>query len=495
MKLANLTTESLEEAIADQEVEYEDHFVNFESQLAELCEDDDVLSLTMETIVKLKKDIDTAEREKIGADDINDIHDLNGVEEENPELRQVIDHLSSENEAAHELRAKNTKMTESLRASEERNEREADIIESLEAAADERHDGGGARQSYKSMAKVRTARAHDDFAAPFENGTDDSAKISDIEGVLHHYKSTVSRMASDRSLLNNQLFESIDEVEDQDQDGVEGQIRSLRIQNEVLAQKLGGAVAEKELAMTTLTKIGAKMEEMFARKNFLSNIAEMDSQQSSCGASSYSGEESVNNQHEFRLGQRGRDPDASSQVGSTPAYNEMEASNYPSSMRYHDDDSTSHRSHDDSSVVSDMGSTSMSYEPRRQLEPESAFVNGNIGGGKGSERRNSDGREENDQRGHNHNEALADETSRVSGPQLMKVPGGEYFGQLNGRGQKHGNGKMLYDNGNEYEGQWKNNKRDGEGTTKYASGNVYTGEYFQNGWCAPSQLKVDLPDG
>jgi hypothetical protein len=57
----------------------------------------------------------------------------------------------------------------------------------------------------------------------------------------------------------------------------------------------------------------------------------------------------------------------------------------------------------------------------------------------------------------------------------MKVPGGEYVGQLNGRGQKHGNGKMTYDNGNEYDGQWKNNKRDGKGTTRYSSGNVYIG--------------------
>ena len=36
---------------------------------------------------------------------------------------------------------------------------------------------------------------------------------------------------------------------------------------------------------------------------------------------------------------------------------------------------------------------------------------------------------------------------------------------------------MKYDNGNSYEGQWKNNKRDGKGTTKYASGNVYTGNW------------------
>ena len=34
---------------------------------------------------------------------------------------------------------------------------------------------------------------------------------------------------------------------------------------------------------------------------------------------------------------------------------------------------------------------------------------------------------------------------------------------------------MKYDNGNVYDGEWKNNKRDGKGITHYASGNVYTG--------------------
>ena len=70
---------------------------------------------------------------------------------------------------------------------------------------------------------------------------------------------------------------------------------------------------------------------------------------------------------------------------------------------------------------------------------------------------------------------LPREDGASSEPRLVKVPGDEYYGSLNNRGQKHGSGKMKYDNGNVYDGEWKNNKRDGKGITHYASGNVYTG--------------------
>ena len=72
----------------------------------------------------------------------------------------------------------------------------------------------------------------------------------------------------------------------------------------------------------------------------------------------------------------------------------------------------------------------------------------------------------------------AEGTSLESEARLAKVPGGEYYGQLNEHGQKHGNGKMKYDNGNEYEGQWWNNNRYVKGITKYVSGNVFTGKHF-----------------
>jgi hypothetical protein len=42
---------------------------------------------------------------------------------------------------------------------------------------------------------------------------------------------------------------------------------------------------------------------------------------------------------------------------------------------------------------------------------------------------------------------------------------------------KDGFGKLLYKKGQSYEGQWKNNKRDGEGTYIFESGSVYIGQW------------------
>lgn len=54
---------------------------------------------------------------------------------------------------------------------------------------------------------------------------------------------------------------------------------------------------------------------------------------------------------------------------------------------------------------------------------------------------------------------------------------GTYEGDLNAEGQRHGCGVLLCDNGNSYEGEWKNDKRDGFGTARYSSGDVYDGEW------------------
>ena len=55
--------------------------------------------------------------------------------------------------------------------------------------------------------------------------------------------------------------------------------------------------------------------------------------------------------------------------------------------------------------------------------------------------------------------------------------GGNYDGDLNGRGERHGYGAFVADNGNEYEGEWKNDKREGHGKAKYNTGDVYIGNW------------------
>ena len=266
---------------------------------------------------------------------------------------------------------------------------------------------------------------------------------------------------------------------------VEDQIRNLAIENGQLAQRLGGAIAEKEFAMTIVTKLGTKMEELIERNKLLSNTADVKSQHSSRGEvrvrANYQREASWKTHYEFRHEHehKGCDLDSIGEVESNSAYTEMEASGYLASVIRHNDYPTPPRYHDDPSAYSGMGSTVITSEPSRQLEPESASVITNHGGGEGLERRYYGGREGNDQRVNNRNEALPEEASPTSGPKSVRVPGGEYFGQLNERGKKYGNGKMKYDNGNVYEGQWNNNKRDGKGINKYASDDFYTGEYFE----------------
>ena len=55
--------------------------------------------------------------------------------------------------------------------------------------------------------------------------------------------------------------------------------------------------------------------------------------------------------------------------------------------------------------------------------------------------------------------------------------GGKYEGDLNSRGERDGYGVFVADNGNEYEGEWKNDKRSGHGKAKYNTGDVYIGSW------------------
>lgn len=217
------------------------------------------------------------------------------------------------------------------------------------------------------------------------------------------------------------------------------------------------SVAPLIVAMTTLSKLGSKMEELMERNKLLSNLADMKSQHPSRGANYYSSGHSEMSSH-LEYKPRGRDPSDKDVTRSYPA---------------------STHQHDDRSILSDMSSTIISYERPKKLEPEAASVRReSIREEEEHERRTYSGRDDNNSPLLvNGDEGSSEEPFSVSEPRLVKVKGGEYYGTLNKRGQKHGEGKMTYANGNEYEGRWMNNKRDGKGITKYASGNVYTGTW------------------
>jgi hypothetical protein len=52
----------------------------------------------------------------------------------------------------------------------------------------------------------------------------------------------------------------------------------------------------------------------------------------------------------------------------------------------------------------------------------------------------------------------------------------EYEGEYKD-GKKHGQGKMIYENGNIYEGEWKDDKKNGQGKMVYKDGSSYEGEW------------------
>eukprot|EP00064_Thunnus_orientalis_P003479 superscaffoldBa00000283_g3488 len=57
---------------------------------------------------------------------------------------------------------------------------------------------------------------------------------------------------------------------------------------------------------------------------------------------------------------------------------------------------------------------------------------------------------------------------------------GEYEGDRNEAGERHGVGKAVLPNGDVYQGQYENGKRHGQGTYRFKNGARYMGDYYQN---------------
>ena len=49
---------------------------------------------------------------------------------------------------------------------------------------------------------------------------------------------------------------------------------------------------------------------------------------------------------------------------------------------------------------------------------------------------------------------------------------GDYFGETNFRGAKHGHGTFSFPNGDMYEGQWKDDKMHGFGEYRFSNGEM-----------------------
>ncbi|XP_062313435.1 radial spoke head 1 homolog [Osmerus eperlanus] len=57
---------------------------------------------------------------------------------------------------------------------------------------------------------------------------------------------------------------------------------------------------------------------------------------------------------------------------------------------------------------------------------------------------------------------------------------GEYEGDRNEAGERHGVGKAVLPNGDTYQGMYENGKRCGQGTYRFKNGARYIGEYYMN---------------
>jgi hypothetical protein len=226
------------------------------------------------------------------------------------------------------------------------------------------------------------------------------------------------------------------------------------------------------------------MEELMERNRKLSNLAGFKCNNQSHGSSYYSvglsmKSHSVYNHSGIRSSNtgRGRDPVEVNKNNSSSSNNNNSNTTAVSCSDYIEPSYFPAPSdHDDQSAYSFLGSTILTFESLKQLEPESSYSIADKGVDIiGLKQRHSFGREGQSRSVAKHsNEQSNDISSRET--HRVKFPGGEYIGCLNRRGQKHGYGKMKYDNGNEYEGEWMNDKRAGKGTTKYSSGNVYIGK-------------------
>lgn len=57
---------------------------------------------------------------------------------------------------------------------------------------------------------------------------------------------------------------------------------------------------------------------------------------------------------------------------------------------------------------------------------------------------------------------------------------GEYEGERNEAGERHGHGKARLPNGDTYEGNYEHGKRHGQGVYKFKNGARYIGDYVKN---------------
>eukprot|EP01036_Dinobryon_divergens_P022288 gene22288-30531_t len=78
---------------------------------------------------------------------------------------------------------------------------------------------------------------------------------------------------------------------------------------------------------------------------------------------------------------------------------------------------------------------------------------------------------------------------RMTVSNFVPADGVGYVGNLDKSGQKHGIGRFIYENGDEYEGEWANDKKHGKGIYRMVNGDVFEGEFKDGQRCGRGTYK------
>lgn len=460
-KLADLTTqakkmllnnESLEEEIQDQQIEYEDRISELERLLADKQDHDAQLGTDTTEQNKVEKSVGDGIGEGVESSDIP------------------------------ELKAKNAEIVELLRFSHEQNDAAADLIEQLKAENAKLRRLISENESAKSSSqKLLTAGAHNDTSLSF-----------DQQRELEHLKSVVSLTAINRNTFDSRLSESTDmwgkgpslhkrpcdaptspavgttpgfesgvastplttqgpglsstqmtlyrdsSVSHNTSSNVTPpplqivkQIEHLTNENGELAQKLGNAVAEKEFALSTLAKLGAKVEELMERNRLLS-----DPDSKSHSQRLLHQRRLLKNDVRRSSDERGRDPD----VVIVDAGRSSSPYSYPTDLAITKYQHSSAGGNDEATTASEMESTIRSYgfeqQTNKPREPESASELGNPGRWPSSYSHPVEHNDGNSKRNYpnSNSSRRAHGVESLDEVRSVKVNGGNYVGSVNDQG-------------------------------------------------------------
>eukprot|EP00956_Cyclotella_meneghiniana_P038171 scaffold149595_cov67-Cyclotella_meneghiniana.AAC.2 len=220
-------------------------------------------------IIEQLKNGESIHRSQSNDDSVEKQSKVDRLEEENIELREVVNHITSENEAAKEikiiaieLKSKNTELVESLRV----------LREQFDAATAENNhlreqicvSGGGEnrvvpyQENALQLSSSSGSAELEHYKTVVEQLMNDRAvftqRLSDLVNINAHVGSAreMSAVIDDLRRENGETGASLALVEASSQPSELGtQLRNLTIENGELAQRLGGAVAEKEFALSS----------------------------------------------------------------------------------------------------------------------------------------------------------------------------------------------------------------------------------------------------